>query len=208
MRVARQLAPAALPPCLCASGVSTSSQTARSNYWEMNPAPRQQAAGFDPVRLIQTYQAGVWRYLRAMGCESSLAEDLTQDTFLAVLQRPFNDVSPAATSAYLRKTALNMLISHERRAGRVRTVEDIEQLDQTWIRWVGDDEGEAILNHLRDCLGRLTDRARLALEMRFRGENTRLEIAAALEITEHGAKNLMQRAKQQLRECIERKLTS
>jgi len=173
----------------------------------MNPAPPQQAAGFDPVRLIQAYQAGIWRYLRALGCESSLAEDLTQDTFLAVLQRPFNDVSPAATSAYLRKTALNLLISHERRAGRVRAVEDIEQLDRTWTRWAGDDDGEAVLNHLRDCLDRLTDRARLALEMRFRSDASRGEIATALEITQHGAKNLMQRAKQQLRECVEGKLS-
>jgi RNA polymerase sigma-70 factor (ECF subfamily) len=173
----------------------------------MNPAPPQQAAGFDPVRLIQAYQAGIWRYLRALGCESSLAEDLTQDTFLAVLQRPFNDVSPAATSAYLRKTALNLLISHERRAGRMRPVENIEQLDRTWTRWAGDDDGEMALNHLRECLERLTDRARMALEMRFRGEASRTEIAAVLEITEHGAKNLMQRAKQQLRECVEGKLT-
>ena len=172
----------------------------------MNPAPTQHAAGFDPVRLIQTYQAGIWRYLRALGCEASLAEDLTQDTFLAVLQRPFNDVSPAATSAYLRKTALNMLISYERRAGRMRPVENIEQLDRTWTRWAGDDDGETVLNHLRDCLDRLTDRARMALEMRFRGEASRTDIASALEITEHGAKNLMQRAKQQLRECLENKL--
>lgn len=172
----------------------------------MNPAPPQQAAGFDPVRLIQAYQAGIWRYLRALGCEASLAEDLTQDTFLAVLQRPFNDMNPAATSAYLRKTALNLLISHERRAGRVRPVEDIEQLDRTWARWAGDDDGETVLNHLRDCLDRLTDRARMALEMRFRSDATRIEIAAALEITPHGAKNLMQRAKQQLRECVEGKI--
>lgn len=174
----------------------------------MNPAPTQQAAGYDPVRLIQAYQAGIWRYLRALGCESSLADDLTQDTFLAVLQRPFNDVSPAATSAYLRKTALNMLISHERRAGRMRPVEDIELLDRTWTRWAGNDDGETVLQHLRECLDRLTERARLALELRFRGEHSRQEIATALEITEHGAKNLMQRAKQQLRECIESKLTS
>ena len=174
----------------------------------MDPAVAKPAAGFDPVRLIQTYQVGVWRYLRALGCEASLADDLTQDTFLAVLQRPFNDVSSAATSAYLRKTALNMLISHERRAGRVRAVEDVEQLDQTWTRWAGDDDGETALEHLRDCLSRLTDRARLALEMRFRGEHSRGEIAAELEITEHGAKNLMQRAKQQLRDCIESKLTT
>lgn len=172
----------------------------------MTPAPTQQATGFDPTRLIQTYQAGVWRYLRALGCEAALAEDLTQDTFLAVLKRPFQDVSPPATSAYLRKTALNMLISHERRAGRMRAVEDIEQLDRTWTRWAGDDDGEAVLDYLRDCVNRLTKRARMALEMRFRGDHSRAEIAEALEITEHGAKNLMQRAKDQLRECIERKL--
>src|SRR5215475_4167892 len=133
----------------------------------MNPVPAQQAIGCDPARLINTYQAGVWRYLRAMGCDAALAEDLTQDTFLAILQRPFQDVSAAATSAYLRKTALNMLISHERRAGRVRSVENVEQLDHTWARWAGDDDGETALEHLRECLGRLTARARLALEMRF-----------------------------------------
>lgn len=172
----------------------------------MNPVPVQPAAGFDPVRLIQTYQAGVWRYLRALGCESALAEDLTQETFLAVLQRPFQEVSPAATNAYLRKTALNLLISHQRRAGKVRAVEDVELLDQAWMRWMGEDAGEAVLDHLRDCLQRLTERARMALEMRFRNDQSRAEIAKALEITEHGAKNLMQRAKQQLKECIENKI--
>ena len=125
---------------------------------------------------------------------------------LAVLQRPFQEVNPAATNAYLRKTALNMLISHQRRSGKVRAVEDIELLDQTWTRWAGDDGGEAALDHLKDCLQRLTDRARQALEMRFRGDHSRADIAKALEITEHGAKNLMQRAKQQLKDCIENKI--
>jgi RNA polymerase sigma-70 factor, ECF subfamily len=173
----------------------------------MNPVPTHPILGFDPVRLIETYQAAVWRYLRALGCEAALAEDLTQDTFLAVLKRPFQDVNHAATSAYLRKTALNMLISHERRSGRVRAVKDIELLDQTWTRWAGNDDGEAVLDYLRDCAQRLTKRARLALEMRFRDDHSREEIAQALNITEHGAKNLMQRAKQQLRECVENKLS-
>jgi RNA polymerase sigma-70 factor (ECF subfamily) len=134
----------------------------------MDPAPAQQALGFDPTRLIETYQAGVWRYLRALGCEAALAEDLTQDTFLAVMQRPFQEVNPAATSAYLRKTALNMLISHERRAGRVRAVDDVEKLiapgaggrATTMVRRGASSPG--------DCLRRLTDKARQALEMRSR----------------------------------------
>ena len=172
----------------------------------MKTAPSSPGTGYDPVRLIETYQAGVWRYLRALGCEAALAEDLTQDTFLAVLQRPFQDISPAATAVYLRKTALNLLISHKRRAGKVTAVEDVEELDRTWSAWAGNDQGEALLDALRDCLQGLTERARLALTMRFRGDNSRAEIAAALEITEHGAKNLMQRAKQQLRECVEKKM--
>jgi len=164
------------------------------------------AAGFDPVRLIETYQAGVWRYLRALGCDAAQAEDLTQDTFLAVLQRPFQDINPAATAAYVRKTALNLFISQQRRAGKVTAVEDVEELDRTWTQWAGRDDGEALLDALRTCLEGLTGRARMALEMRFRDNSSRDEIAAALEITDHGAKNLMQRAKHQLRECIQKKM--
>lgn len=174
----------------------------------MKTAPTSQAIGYDPVRLIETYQAGVWRYLRALGCDAALAEDLTQDTFLAVLQRPFQDINPAATAVYLRKTAFNLFISHQRRAGKVTAVERVEELDRTWSEWAGNDQGEAALEALRDCLQVLTERARMALEMRFRSDSSRGEIAAALQITEHGAKNLMQRAKQQLRECIDSKLKS
>ncbi len=172
----------------------------------MKQAQAPDATGFDPVRLIDQYQAGVWRYLRAMGCNPSQADDLTQETFLAVLQRPFQDIAPAATASYLRKVALNALISQQRRSGKVTAVENVEELDRTWTAWAGNDNGEAALDALRDCLEHLGERARLALEMRFRQHSTRTEIAAALEISEHGAKNLMQRAKLQLRTCIETKL--
>jgi RNA polymerase sigma-70 factor (ECF subfamily) len=172
----------------------------------MKQAQAPDATGFDPVRLINEYQAGVWRYLRAIGCSPSQADDLTQETFLAVLQRPFQDINAAATASYLRKVALNALISQKRRAGKVTSVENIEELDRTWTAWAGEDGGEAALEALRDCLEHLSKRARLALEMRFRQQSSRSEIAEALEISEHGAKNLMQRAKQQLRACVEMKL--
>ena len=160
----------------------------------------------DAEKLIEQHQAGIWRYLRALGCDSSEADDLTQETFLAVLQRPFTPYSPAATAAYLRKVAYNRFISARRRSNRVVLTEQIEEIDQAWNRLVSDDQGEALLDALKDCLAQLTERARWSLEMRFRDRMPRARIAAALEITEHGAKNLMQRAKKQLRECIEGKL--
>ena len=44
------------------------------------------------------------------------------------------------------------------------------------------------------------------MDLRFRKKEARQDIGAELGITEHGAKNLMQRAKKQLRSCIEGKL--
>jgi RNA polymerase sigma-70 factor (ECF subfamily) len=78
--------------------------------------------GFDPARLVERHQSGVWRYLRALGCDPVLAEDLTQDTFLAVLRQPFEEYSEAATAAYLRRTARNLYVNSHRRAGKVLIV--------------------------------------------------------------------------------------
>lgn len=161
----------------------------------------------DPIRLIETHQAGVWRYLRVLGCDASLADDLTQETFIRLLERPFENINDAATGAYLRRTAHNLYISLKRKEGKITEIERIETLSGEWSRWADRDNGEELLTALRECLQGLTERARMALEMRFREQQSRSAIAAALEITEHGAKNLMQRAKQQLRECIESKLS-
>lgn len=165
-----------------------------------------EAVPFDPAALIEAHQAGVWRYLRALGCDPALADDLTQDTFLAVLERPFRHYSEAATAAYLRKVAFNRLVTVQRRAGRVTAVENLEQLDHNWSRWAAEDQGEALLETLKECFGQLGHRAQLALRLRFHDRRPRVEIAEALGISEHGAKNLMQRAKRQLRDCLEGKL--
>ncbi len=170
-------------------------------------APASAVTGFDPARLIADHQVGLWRYLRALGCESSLAEDLTQETFLAIFQRPFQELSPSATAAYLRTTAHNLYISHHRKHNRLTTVADlnyVEDLSRQWAKLAGVDHGETLLDALRSCLQELTERARLALEMRFSDGASRQEIASAVNLTEDGAKNLMQRAKKQLRDCIER----
>jgi len=167
-----------------------------------DPASRQ----FDPARLIDEHQAGVWRYLRALGCDPAQADDLTQETFLHVLQRPFQQINAAATSAYLRRTAYNLFISLQRKAGRTVALENLDQLDALWTAWAGRDGGDELLDVLRGCLDELTERTRKALEWRYRDERTRADIAAALEMTEDGAKNLLQRAKQKLRDCIEGKL--
>jgi len=161
----------------------------------------------DATALITDHQTGVWRYLRAIGCDQSLADDLTQETFFAVLRRPFVQVSPNATSSYLRRVAYHLLISYRRRQKKMRVTSELEQLDSQWLRWAGSEgNGNDLADRLAECFGRLTARAQLSLKLRFSEGASREHIAKELGITEHGAKNLMQRAKAQLKQCLDEKL--
>jgi len=161
-----------------------------------------------PQELIKTHQAGLWRYLRMLGCDASLADDLTQEAFLKVLHHDsFTQHSDKSTAAYLRRTAHNLLVSMHRKGGRKRTTFTGDPLDEVWDRWAGQDiTGDYAVDCLRECMQALTERAQKALRMRFGDESSRASIAEALEITEHGARNLMQRAKQQLRDCVQQRL--
>jgi RNA polymerase sigma-70 factor (ECF subfamily) len=163
---------------------------------------------FDAAQLVVEYQAGIWRYLRALGADPLLAEDLTQETFLAVLRKPFEQYHPAATAAYLRKVARNLFITHQRRANPTVQLGDIEFIESQWTHWAAEDDGSESLAALKNCWQSISARAQQALEMRFRDKASRAAIAAALQLSPDGAKNLMQRAKKALRECIDRKLIS
>lgn len=158
--------------------------------------------------LIERHQRGVWRYLRMLGCDEATADDLTQETFLRVLRRAdFVQHNDSATAGYLRRTAYNLLVSRHRKLGRIQTIAEPELLDESWDRWAGKDlSGDEAVEALRDCFNRLTERAQIALRMRFDSSASRIQIGEALGISDHGARNLMQRAKQQLRNCVEEKL--
>ena len=184
--------------------LSTSSNDARSYSEELRLSSE-----IEPAQLIQEHQTGVWRYLRILGCEPNEADDLTQETFLAVLRKPFEYYGKAAAASYLRKVAYHRFISARRRTGKEVVTDELEMIDESWTEWVSSrsDGSNDVLEKLEVCLSQLSERARWALEMRFRDKLPRTDIADHLEITEHGAKNLMQRAKKKLRECIESKLS-
>jgi RNA polymerase sigma-70 factor (ECF subfamily) len=167
---------------------------------------------FDPRLLIETHYRGVWLHLRALGCDDAEASDLTQDTFLRMLDerrvRPgtFQDFGAKATGRYLRTIAVNLLITKRRRERRQVSLEEARVIDRTWDAFAAGDDAGVRFELLRSCLESLTERARLALRLKY-GENaTRSRLASELKLSEDGAKNLLQRAKSQLRECVKRKL--
>ncbi len=186
------------------------SQGSQDETKPVTDSPAEPFVELGPAELITRHQRGVWRYLRMLGCDDAAADDLTQETFLRVLRRDgFVQHSDAATSSYLRRTAYNLLVSDHRKHKRVQTVAEPSLMDEVWDRWAGKDVGgDRAIELLRECFASLTKRAQTALKMRFAANASRVEIASELNISEHGARNLMQRAKGQLRDCVEAKMNT
>ena len=160
------------------------------------------------VRLVQQHQKMVWRYLRYLGCEATQAEDLVQETFLRAWRSGFEERAPAATAAWLRTVARNLLIDRGRRA-RIRPVlRDLEEADHEWAQYDGDHDARGYREALRACLDRLGSRARLALSLFYAQGQSPEAIAETMSIRAGGVKTLLHRTREALRSCIEGRLGS
>ncbi|MCA8916890.1 MAG: sigma-70 family RNA polymerase sigma factor [Planctomycetes bacterium] len=156
--------------------------------------------------LVKEHQSALLRYLRFLGCDDELAQDMAQDTFVATIDADFEIRDRKATSAYLRTTARNFYFMWLRKTRREVRLPEEDVLEAAWHEEERDDDGETYRRALRNCLAKLSDRARLALKLRY-GENaSREEIGFATGMEPEGAKTLMRRAKDKLRECIRKQV--
>lgn len=160
-----------------------------------------------PDALIRAHVHSVWRYLRMHGATPHEAEDLAQEAFVIALQKGAANLEPAATAVFLRRTARFLFLRLRR--GRRDAVLLADAVDTLWARDCERDDGAGLLDTLRNCLGRLTERARRAITLSYglaeHDRSSRLDLAKELGLEPNGVKTLMQRVRQQLRECIERK---
>jgi len=155
--------------------------------------------------LVRRHQKGVWRYLRFLGCPPELAEDLTQETFLTLLQWAPEERGDAALAAWLRTTARNLFRMQARRPRKGVELAAETELEEAWLRHAGEDPdraGDDYLVALHSCLQRLEDRERTALVLRYSESASRQEVASTLGIAVEGAKTLLRRAKDKLRKCV------
>ena len=159
-------------------------------------------ASADPrADWIARHQGAIWRYLRYLGCERDAAEDLLHDTLLAGLRHGIHHRPAGQARAWLRTTAKNLVSDRRRGAARRAVFASLELAEAIWQ----EQEGSPRRDALRECLLLLDGRSRRAVELRYGQGHGRAAIAGALGIGEEGVKSLLQRVRQLLRECIERR---
>jgi RNA polymerase sigma-70 factor (ECF subfamily) len=158
------------------------------------------------AQLLAEHQRPVYGYLLARLAAPADAEDLCQEVFLRSFQG--REKLPQADSlrAWLLGIARNVLREHIRAVQRRREVAWTElclELDEL-IQHESSQSNEA-LDHLPVCLESLGRSAREALEMRYRSRLRLGEIGELLHRSEGAVKLLMYRARQALKNCLDRK---
>jgi len=154
--------------------------------------------------LVRDHQASVWRYLRYLGCEATLADDLTQETFLAVLRTPFEHRSNPETASYLRTVARRQFLMAMRKRRNTPSLEDLESAEEVWRDQI--EKGNDKLDALDECVGHLQGRPQQAIDMHYRQGHSRKNIAEALGMSIEGVKTLLRRTRDRLRDCISRRV--
>lgn len=169
-----------------------------------SPTP---ASSFDLASLVHRHQAGVWRYVRFLGADACEADDLTQETFLALARGEFVERDERQTAGYLRVVARNQLLALRRKQNREIGTVALEAAESVWAAAAGPDGSLAgYLDALRDCLEQLEGRSRQAIDLQYQDHASREAIAKRLDMQPDGVKTLLRRTRQVLRECVERKL--
>lgn len=152
--------------------------------------------------VVRAHQASVWRYLRFLGCDPALADDLTQDAFLALLRAHLPDRGPAALDGWLRGTARNLMRNRRRQIRRELATASPETIEDAWSGYVRDDHGARYRAALRACIAALPERQREVVELRWGRRAKRADIASAVGVSIEGAKSLLRRIKHALKTCI------
>lgn len=161
-------------------------------------APEEQSTD---AALVRRHARAVVRFVRLLGADAALAEDLAQEAFVIAWRKRKQHLPAAALGAFLRQAARRLWLER-RRGDRRHDAALANAAEQLWARECAHDDGDGLVAATRRCLQRLGERARTAVQLVYMNECDRAEVARQLGLRDNGLKMLLQRARTALAECI------
>jgi RNA polymerase sigma-70 factor, ECF subfamily len=173
----------------------------------------------DPEALgavVREHAADLYRTARGLGLQDAEAEDLVQATFVVLLDSAGRFEGRSSLRTYLFGILYRKALEQGRRRSRELAVDPADQLFEqrftAWGHWAarpkGPDEESAaaeISRLLGQCLDELNDQQRAAFQLKeIEGEDN-ASICNALGVTDTHLRVLLFRARNRLRECVEKR---
>jgi RNA polymerase sigma-70 factor (ECF subfamily) len=160
-------------------------------------------------QLFVRHQQTVLGYVLSIEPNFADAQDIVQEVFLAVSRKAQTWSAGTDFLAWVCTVARYETLHFQRTRGRraARLDEDVIEFlyaDQT----VDESEWQHRVDALRRCLGHLAPRAAELVWRRYHGVQMPGEIAAAIGWTVNAVRVALTRARNTLRECMERQLNA
>ena len=146
--------------------------------------------------LYERYSPDVYRFALYLSGDASLAEDITQETFVRAWVTP-GEIRGGTVKAYLLMIARNLFRSEWNRAARQVTLDDSLPDPKPSAEAVTG--GRAELGVVLDALQKLSESDRSALLMHAQDDLSYAHIAAALGLSEGAVKVKVHRARLKLK---------
>lgn len=162
------------------------------------------------IGLISKHQAAIYAFVRAMVPCAEDAEDIVQETNIALWSSVDRFTPGTNFYAYATRIAYNKVIDHSRRRKRHHPlIVDTELAEKlaTSIQSVAGASPDRRLVALEKCLDKLDGNERELLTQRYQHNRTLRDIADLENRSESALQNLFSKIRNKLRICIESTLT-
>ena len=156
--------------------------------------------------LIVEYQRSVWRVVLFAGGNRQGNEDLVQKAFVQAFRNLEQFRQGSDFGVWVRAIARNLALNELRRRGREdRRMDVYSQYVETAV---GDGDGarrfEKLLDALERCRQQLAESAKHALRLRYDEARDFGEVATVLGRSVPATRQLLQRTRLVLRECMDK----
>ena len=159
------------------------------------------------VQLWTAAQPAVAGYICALMRDGEVAKDVLQETALVLLRRFAEYDSQRPFLAWALGVARFQMLGHQRDAARSFLTFDTELMERFTEHWAETaPAADRRAGALRECLEKLPGRARDVLRQRYFEELTAEDIARRLGANGASVRVMLQRIREQLRKCIERRM--
>jgi len=155
------------------------------------------------AQLVVKHRHGLLAYLYGVLPDAHVAEDLFQEVCVVAVQKAAEFQDGTSFIAWARTIARNKLREHLRRRSGV-TVDDAF-FDGIESAFDAVRDSDVRKDALRRCLGEIQDRARQMLVWRYEEGLTAASIADRTGASRASVNSLLQRVREILRECVERR---
>ncbi len=153
--------------------------------------------------LYRVYVQAIFRYISYRVESDAIAEDLTAEVFLHMIQGlPRYQQTPAPLGAWLFRIAANQVADHYRRKRHVASepISDSQPSDDTDPFGELEDEEERV--QIREALGTLPEDYQTLLILRFMQQLPHSEVAATMRKSEAAIRVMQHRALKALAKAI------